>query len=153
MRFRRSRSPVLQLPVGTWNSLRPGSRRQNGIIEKGRIEMATKGTKQGASEIEVTSSSGNVFQDLGFANPEQELLKARLLLQIQQTIKRRGLSQVQAAAALGIKQPHVSNLMRGYTGRFSVERLMEFLTCLGHDIDITVHPSHAGLGEVSVNVD
>jgi predicted XRE-type DNA-binding protein len=123
------------------------------IIEKGGIEMANKGTRKSTSEIEVAPSSGNVFRDLGFANPEQELLKARLLLQIQQTVKKRGLTQVQAAAVLGIKQPHVSNLMRGYTGRFSVERMMELLTCLGHDIDIRVHPSHAGLGEVSVNVD
>ena len=30
----------------------------------------------------VTASSGNVFADLGLANSEQELLKARLTLQI-----------------------------------------------------------------------
>lgn len=115
--------------------------------------MSSKSTSKNAAEVLITPSSGNVFQDLGFANPEQELLKARLLLQIQQTIKQRGLSQVQAAAVLGIKQPHVSNLMRGYSGRFSVERMIEFLTCLGHDIDITVGPSHRGVGAVSVTVD
>jgi len=39
--------------------------------------MAKKRTK-----IEVEESSGNVFADLGLPNPEQELLKAGLTLEI-----------------------------------------------------------------------
>ena len=31
--------------------------------------------------------------------------------------------------------------------------MIEFLTCLGHDVDITVSPAHRGLGEVSVTVE
>ena len=83
-------------------------------------------------------SSGNVFADLGMANPEQELLKAKLTLQIYKTIKSRNLTQSGAGAILGIKQPHVSSLMRGRSGTFSVERLMDFLRALGHDIEIAV---------------
>ena len=30
----------------------------------------------------ITVSSGNVFADLGFANPEEELLKAKLIREI-----------------------------------------------------------------------
>ncbi|HTF70115.1 MAG TPA: helix-turn-helix transcriptional regulator, partial [Edaphobacter sp.] len=78
----------------------------------------------------ITEGSGNVFADLGFANPEQEQLKAHLTLQIYRTIKQRGLTQTQAGAILGVKQPHVSGLMRGRSGNFSVGRLMEFLTAL-----------------------
>jgi predicted XRE-type DNA-binding protein len=83
--------------------------------------------------IRVEEGSGNVFADLGFPNPERELLKARLTLQIYRLIKDRGLTQAQAGAILGIKQPHVSGLMRGRSGNFSVERLMECLTALGQD--------------------
>jgi hypothetical protein len=36
----------------------------------------------------VTLSSGNVFADLGFANPEEELLKAKLVGAIHQIIKK-----------------------------------------------------------------
>ena len=54
----------------------------------------------------------NIFADLGLPNPEQELLKAQLSLQIYRIVKQRGLTQAQAAAVLGIKQPHVSALMR-----------------------------------------
>ena len=56
--------------------------------------------------------SGNVFADLDLPHPEEELLKARLTLQIYRLIKGRGLTQVQAGEILGIRQPHVSALMR-----------------------------------------
>jgi predicted XRE-type DNA-binding protein len=100
----------------------------------------------------ITEGSGNVFADLGFANPEQEQLKAHLTLQIYRTIKQRGLTQTQAGAILGVKQPHVSGLMRGRSGNFSVGRLMEFLTALGQDVEIAVRPSRKAHGEMSVTL-
>ena len=100
----------------------------------------------------ITESSGNVFADLGFANAEQEQLKAHLTLQIYRTIKQRGLTQTQAGAILGVKQPHVSGLMRGRSGNFSVGRLMEFLTALGQDVEIAVRPSRKAHGEMSVTL-
>ena len=96
--------------------------------------------------------SGNVFADLGLPNPEQELLKARLTLQIYRLIKARGLTQAQAGAVLGIKQPHVSALMRNRAGNFSVGRLIEFLTALGQDVRITVKPTRKQRGEMEVVV-
>ena len=41
---------------------------------------------------QITKSSGNIFADIGLRNPEQELLKARLILQIYKTIKERKLT-------------------------------------------------------------
>ncbi len=41
-------------------------------------------------KIRVEEGSGNVFADLGLPNPEQELLKARLTLQIYKIVKARG---------------------------------------------------------------
>ena len=95
-------------------------------------------------------SSGNVFADLGFAHPEREQLKAHLTLQIFRIIKNRGLTQVEAGALLGIKQPHVSALMRNRSGNFSVERLMDFLIALGQDVEITVKPTRKSQGQVSI---
>ena len=85
---------------------------------------------------EVVQGSGNVFADLGLPNPEQELMKARLTLQIARVIKDRGLTQTEAAKILGIQQPHVSALARNRAGSFSIGRLMEFLTALGQDVEI-----------------
>ena len=100
----------------------------------------------------ITEGTGNVFADLGFAHPEQEQLKAHLTLQIYRTIKQRGLTQAQAGEILGIRQPHVSGLMRGRSGAFSVERLLDFLTALGHDIEIAVKPTRKRHGEMSVSL-
>lgn len=108
--------------------------------------MVTKTRKP----IRVEKSSGNVFADLGLPHPEQELLKAKLTLQIYRLIKKRELTQTEAGKILGIKQPHVSALMRNRSGAFSVERLMDFLTALGQDVEISVEPARRERGEVSV---
>jgi predicted XRE-type DNA-binding protein len=102
--------------------------------------------------IDFEKSSGNVFADLGLPYPEQEMLKARLVLQIYRIVKARKLTQAQAGEILGIKQPHVSALMRNRAGAFSAERLIEFLTALGHDVEITLRPTRKDHGEVSVTV-
>ena len=96
--------------------------------------------------------SGNVFADLGLPNAEQELLKAQLTLQIYRIVKQRGLTQTQAAKALGVRQPHVSLLMRNRAGTFSVGRLIDFLTALGQDVEITVRPTRKQHGEMSIAV-
>jgi predicted XRE-type DNA-binding protein len=98
----------------------------------------------------VIQGSGNVFADLGLPNPEQELMKARLTLQIAQIIRDRGLTQMEAAKILGIQQPHVSALARNRAGSFSVGRLIEFLTALGQDVEIVVKPAQKEQGEMSV---
>ena len=109
--------------------------------------MATTKTKK---PITVEKSSGNVFADLGLPHPEQELLKAKLTLHIYRLIKSRDLTQAEAGKILGIKQPHVSALMRNRSGTFSVERLMDFLTALGQDVEINLRPARGEHGEVSV---
>ncbi len=102
--------------------------------------------------MKVTTSSGNVFRDLGLPNPEQEMMKTRLTLQIYRITRERGLTQAQAAEVLGVKQPHVSLLMRNRSGSFSAGRLMEFLTALGQDVEITVRPARKEHGVMSVMV-
>jgi len=95
-------------------------------------------------------ATGNVFRDLGLPHPERELLRAKLTLEIYRLIRERGLTQTAAGKLLGIRQPHVSALMRNRSGSFSVERLMEFLVALGQDVEITVRPSCQPTGGVSL---
>jgi predicted XRE-type DNA-binding protein len=109
--------------------------------------MAKKQTK-----TRVTESTGNVFADLALPNPEQELVKARLTLQIYRIIRERGLTQVEAAKVLGVKQPQVSLLIRNRHGNFSIARLIGFLTALGQDVRITVKPTSKDLGALSVAI-
>lgn len=83
----------------------------------------------------------NVFTDLGFPHSEQELVKAKLTVQIYRLLKDRGLTQTEAAKLLGSTQPQVSALMRCRPVSVSVGRLIEFLTILGQDVEVTVKPS------------
>ena len=116
--------------------------------------MKSKGRKTNKRVDHVTEGSGNVFADLGLPNHEQELLKAQLTLQIYTILKDSGLTQVEIAEILGVRQPQVSLLMRNRAGNFSVGRLMEFLTALRQDVKITVRPTnkeHGALSVVSAN--
>jgi predicted XRE-type DNA-binding protein len=112
--------------------------------------MKTKAKKTRKHTARVTPSNGNVFADLGLPNPEQELLKAQLTLQVYAILKDSGMTQAQIAEILGVQQPQVSLLMRNRAGNFSVGRLMEFLTALRQDVEITVRPTRKGHGALSV---
>ncbi|MGB8988676.1 MAG: helix-turn-helix transcriptional regulator [Candidatus Sulfotelmatobacter sp.] len=120
------------------------------IIEKGRTKMKNKTKKAHGRVSRVTEGSGNVFADLGLPNPEQEMLKAQLTLQIYTILKDSGMTQAEIAKILGVQQPQVSLLMRNRAGNFSVGRLMEFLTALRRDVEITVRPTRKEHGALSV---
>jgi predicted XRE-type DNA-binding protein len=94
--------------------------------------------RQQVSNKKVTASSGNVFTDLGFANPEEELLKAKLVRELRGIIKRRKLTQTKAAVVLGLKQPDVSALVTGRVGKFSIDRLVRCLDRLDYKVDLVV---------------
>jgi predicted XRE-type DNA-binding protein len=112
--------------------------------------MKAKKGKRNNRVTHVTEAAGNIFADLGLPNPEQELLKAQLTLQIYTILKDSGMTQVQIAKILGVQQPQVSLLMRNRAGNFSVGRLMQFLTALRRDVEITVRPTRKEHGTPSV---
>ena len=87
-----------------------------------------------------TISSGNIFADLGFPDAEERMAKVNLALQINTLIKRKKLTQKQAAELLDIDQPKISALSTGKLAGFSLERLFRFLTILGQDIIINITP-------------
>lgn len=93
--------------------------------------MSRKGYEVGGS---------NVFADIGVPNAEEHLVKAKLVFKIQTIIKRRGLTQAEAAGLFGVRQPDVSKMVRGEFRQFSVERLMRFLVTLNQDVEIVVRP-------------
>ena len=95
-------------------------------------------TRKSSADTEVYRSSGNVFEDLGLPDSDQLLVKAQIVWQITQTIKRRKLTQIQAAKLLGIDQPTISDLVRGKLQGFSSDRLFRFLNALGQDIEIVI---------------
>jgi len=86
----------------------------------------------------VQTSSGNVFTDLGFADSEERLLKAKLAGKIAQLIAERTWTQSQTAERIGLDQPKVSRLLRGQLSGFSVDRLFAVLNRLGHSVEVRI---------------
>ena len=60
------------------------------------------------------TSSGNVFKDLGVPRAEEHLIKAQLVFKIDTLMKARRLTQVEAAALFGVRQPDVSKMLASF---------------------------------------
>jgi predicted XRE-type DNA-binding protein len=94
-------------------------------------------------KIRYEKSSGNVFADLDVGNPEEHLLKASLAIRLIELMGKLELTQTEAAARLGIKQPEVSRLKGGHLAHFSVERLLGFFNCLDQRVEIRITPARS----------
>ena len=102
--------------------------------------------------MKVTKSSGNVFADLGLAEPDELLVKARLAFELASVITARKLTQRAAAELMGIDQPKVSHLLHGRLDGFSTDRLLTWLNALGRDVEIIVRtPVRRRRGRVRVH--
>ena len=104
------------------------------------IKKIMKAKKKSKEEISFEKSSGNIFEDLGFSNPQEAEAKSKLAIEIFLIIKERGLTQEEAAKIMGTDQPHVSDIMRGKISRFTIDRLMKFLVALGKNVEIKIKP-------------
>jgi len=100
----------------------------------------------------IESGSTNIYADLGMADAEEMLVKAQLATKIGDIIKRRKLTQVQAAQLLGITQPKLSRLLRGQFRGISETKILECLAKLGRDVEIVIKtaPRSRTEGHVSV---
>ncbi len=90
----------------------------------------------GDSSIE--PSCGNVFEDLGFSRQEAVSIQLRsfLAFRLEEFIGTERLTQRQAAAFFGVSQPRISNLVRGRIELFSLDTLVDMLTCAGIRVEI-----------------
>jgi predicted XRE-type DNA-binding protein len=86
----------------------------------------------------VTSSSGNVFADLGLPDAEKLKINTGLVVEIREAMRALGLTQQAAALRMGIPQPKVSGMMRGDFTNLSERKLMDCLNRLGYYIDTQV---------------
>jgi predicted XRE-type DNA-binding protein len=111
--------------------------------------MASRSTERREA---VTRGTGNVFADLGFPDAAERHAKLRLAYALNQVLDAARLSQAEAAKVLGVTQPKVSALRNYKLSGFSVERLMNLLTAVDHDIEIVIRrkPRSQKAGRISV---
>ena len=91
---------------------------------------------------EFEQSTGNVYQDLGFDDAQEMQVKATLSTKIGDIIKRRKLTQQQAAELLNMPQPKVSAMLRGQFRGISEAKMIACLNALGRDVQIVVKRSN-----------
>jgi len=103
--------------------------------------MGKQATRQ--QEEKVTRSTGNVFADLGLPNPEELLLKTKLVLAISDAIKAQSLTQSEAAKIVGLTQADLSKLLRGRSFSITLDELVGMLNDPGMDVDMIVR-AHVG---------
>ncbi|HEY2886543.1 MAG TPA: helix-turn-helix transcriptional regulator [Rhizomicrobium sp.] len=98
-----------------------------------------------AKKIPVYVSSGNVFVDIGFSPAEAEelIVKSELIANMLETIRRRKLTQKEAAKLCGTDQPTLSKVLRGRIESITIDRLAAWLTSLGRTVEIRVKPYNA----------
>ena len=98
----------------------------------------------------ITRGSGNVFEDLGFDNPEEYQAKAELALEIIKIIADRALTQKEAATRIGATQPDISKLKSGQLKGFTLDRLFSFLLRLNRNIQIRVTKARGKSGKLEM---
>lgn len=87
-----------------------------------------------------TTSSGNVFRELGFGEADAETLKLRsaLMMRLEKFVKQSGMTQADAAQLLGITQPRLNQLLKGKIQLFSLDALVNMLAQAGMRVRMTV---------------
>ncbi len=93
---------------------------------------------QKESKIKIQKSSGNIFKDLGYENPDEILAKVKIAIKINEIIAQKKYKQKEAAEILKIDQPKISALKNGRLRGFSFERLLQFLNALNYDVEIRI---------------
>jgi predicted XRE-type DNA-binding protein len=90
--------------------------------------------------VNKVKESMNVYEQLGFPDAEEMLVKAQLVSQIGEILRERGWSQQQAAKVLGLTQPKLSKMLRGQFRGISEMKMMDCLLRLGRAVKIVVGP-------------
>jgi len=86
--------------------------------------------------MKMIRTEGNVFADLGFDKETAENLRIRadLMIELRDVIKRKALTQAQAAKLLGVSQPRISDLVRGKIALFTIDMLVNMLARAGKKV-------------------
>ena len=94
--------------------------------------------------IEIEKGNTNVYADLGRADADAMLVKAQLTSKIADIMKRRRLTQMEAAELFGMPQPKVSAMLNGRFRGISEQKMMRCLLALGQNVQIVVKPARKG---------
>lgn len=96
----------------------------------------------------IKQSSGNVYKDLGYIEPESMKMKAAIVSRISNIIEERKLTQKEVSKLTGIPQSRISNILNGQFRGISEFRLLVCLSLLGNDLEIRLIPTDGQQGKI-----
>lgn len=90
--------------------------------------------------LKIEKSSGNVFLDIGFPAREAHnlLLRADMMMRIEQFVNKSSLTQKEAARVLGVTQPRLNLLLKHKIELFSLDALVNMATNAGMRVELRV---------------
>ncbi len=88
----------------------------------------------------IKRGSGNVFRDIGFDAFEAEELavKSDIISMIASAIRKRGLTQIEAAKICGTHQTSLSKILSGKLDSVTIDQLAKWIVALGGNVSISV---------------
>jgi predicted XRE-type DNA-binding protein len=89
-----------------------------------------------SKQLDVVRGSGNVFRDLGHANPDVQQMKAILAAEIIRMLDREGLTVRAAHRRTGIAAADFSRIRNADLGRFTLDRLVSIINRLGSRVEV-----------------
>jgi predicted XRE-type DNA-binding protein len=89
-------------------------------------------------DFELMRGSGNVYADLGVANPEQRQLRGILAAEIIKTLDGEKLSVRAAEKHTGVAAADFSRIRQAKLKGFTIDRLMAILDKLNRDVHVSV---------------
>jgi predicted XRE-type DNA-binding protein len=90
--------------------------------------------------LKMERGSGNVFREDAFSQQKAHnlLLRADLMMKVEQFVIKSGMAPQQAAQLLGVNQPRLNNLLKGKIENFSMDALVNMLGRAGMQVKMTV---------------
>lgn len=90
-------------------------------------------------DMELVHGSGNVFRDFHRDDADLQQAKALMASEIIKILDDRNWTTRKAEDATGISHADYSRIRRANLGRFTLDRLMNILTRLGQDVELSVN--------------
>ena len=90
--------------------------------------------------LKIEKGSGNIFRDLGFPPGEAQnlIMRAELMIKIEQFVRKSGMTQKEAAHLIGITQPRLNLLLKRKIDLFSLDALVNMVARVGMQVKLTV---------------
>ena len=95
------------------------------------------------TDLKVTKSKANIFEDLGFDIQESQnlLLRSQTMIALVQWFEGSGLTQAVAAKTLEITQPRLNQLLKGKIEILSLDALVNMATNAGMKVGLSIRPN------------